>query len=168
MSDDKGKAMGPVEFPAHPGYRLWPDGDLECDLSLGPNARRTGVWRALAGSKHSRARGRHVVLRSGDRRSAYVHNLVMEVFVGPPPSPGMVVRHRDGDRLNNRLENLYYGWRDHETRTAKLDPEGVLAIRRRHAAGEEQEVLAREYGVRQSVISDACTGKTWKHVGVHS
>lgn len=38
----------------------------------------------------------------------YVHRLVLEAFVGPPP-PGMETRHLDGDPHNNRLGNLKWG-----------------------------------------------------------
>ena len=41
-------------------------------------------------------------------RPRTVHSLVLEAFVGPRPA-GAVVRHLDGDKLNNRLENLRYG-----------------------------------------------------------
>ena len=37
-----------------------------------------------------------------------VHQMVMESFVGPPPE-GMEVCHNNGDRYDNRLENLRYG-----------------------------------------------------------
>ena len=37
-----------------------------------------------------------------------VHSLVLEAFVGPRPN-GMEVRHLDGKRNNNRLENLRWG-----------------------------------------------------------
>lgn len=37
-----------------------------------------------------------------------VHNLMLEAFVGQP-QPGQEVRHLDGDRTNNRIENLAYG-----------------------------------------------------------
>lgn len=42
----------------------------------------------------------------GDTR--YVHALVGEAFIGPRPE-GYVMRHLDGDRLNNRVENLLWG-----------------------------------------------------------
>lgn len=38
----------------------------------------------------------------------YVHALVMETFVGPRPE-GSEIRHLDGDRCNNRVDNLKYG-----------------------------------------------------------
>jgi len=36
----------------------------------------------------------------------YVHRLVLEAFVGPPPSPDHHGAHWDGDRSHNWLENL--------------------------------------------------------------
>ena len=41
------------------------------------------------------------------RRTARVHRLVMEAFVGPCPD-GLVVDHINGIRHDNRLENLRY------------------------------------------------------------
>lgn len=38
----------------------------------------------------------------------YIHRLVMRAFVGPCPE-GMQVCHDDGDKTNNRLDNLRYG-----------------------------------------------------------
>lgn len=38
----------------------------------------------------------------------YVHHLVLRAFVGPQPD-GTVVRHLDGDELNNARSNLEYG-----------------------------------------------------------
>ena len=36
----------------------------------------------------------------------YVHRMVLEAFVGPPPSPEHQTAHGNGDRADNRLENL--------------------------------------------------------------
>lgn len=44
------------------------------------------------------------------RRTAKVHVLVMEAFVGPRPE-GMDIRHLNGDRTDARLSNLAYGTR---------------------------------------------------------
>ena len=41
-------------------------------------------------------------------RGRYVHQLVMEAFVGPRPA-GMDTRHLDGNPANNALANLAYG-----------------------------------------------------------
>lgn len=47
-------------------------------------------------------------LNLGFGKTRNVHALVAEAFIGPRPK-GHVVRHRDGDRSNPRLDNLEYG-----------------------------------------------------------
>jgi len=39
-----------------------------------------------------------------------VHRAVLRAFVGPPPE-GMESLHKDGNKLNPRLDNLHYGTR---------------------------------------------------------
>jgi hypothetical protein len=46
----------------------------------------------------------------------------------------------------------------------KLAPCEVLAIRARHASGEAQCALAREYGVVQNAIYKIVHGESWKHL----
>lgn len=46
--------------------------------------------------------------RAGKGRSVLVHRLVAEAFLGPRP-PDAQIRHLNGDRFDNRLENLAYG-----------------------------------------------------------
>lgn len=50
----------------------------------------------------------HWVIRLGRGRKRYVHDLVLETFVGPKPE-GSCVRHMNGDSRDNRVENLCYG-----------------------------------------------------------
>lgn len=44
---------------------------------------------------------------SGKRKNIFVHRAVMDAFVGPCPK-GMAVNHKDGNKLNNHLDNLEY------------------------------------------------------------
>jgi hypothetical protein len=46
----------------------------------------------------------------GDRTRRYMHQLVAEAFIGPPP-PGREVAHKNHIRHDNRAENLVYATR---------------------------------------------------------
>ena len=104
-----------------------------------------------------------------------VHRLVLEAF-GGRPTAGQVVRHKNGERLDNRLENLEYGTlveneRDkfrHGTRPlgsrapqSKLKEHQVLEIRRRADAGDNRQRLAREFGVSDNLITQIARRKVW-------
>ncbi len=47
---------------------------------------------------------------------------------------------------------------------AKLNEEQVAEIKRRLAAGEKRQPIARDYGINPTIISMIKTGKIWKHV----
>jgi hypothetical protein len=56
--------------------------------------------------------------RDGRQRGYQVHTLVLEAFVGPRP-PGMFGLHRDDDKSNTWLDNLYWGTRADNTEDRK-------------------------------------------------
>jgi len=118
---------------------------------------------------------RNVTIRG---RSLYVHRLVASAFHGPPPE-GCVVCHNNGDKSDNRAENLRWDTpagniRDqekHGTRSkgvgrpaSKLDPHKVQNIRRRYAAGEKIDAIAEDFGVSEGLVSDVARGKRWRHI----
>ncbi len=105
-----------------------------------------------------------------------VHILVARAFLGPAPG-GMEVNHKDGNKLNAGLSNLEYVTHrenvDHAVRiglvprgtkchTAVLVPSQVKRIRKACAAGRQQKLLAREYGVSTSVVCSIVNGGSWK------
>jgi hypothetical protein len=111
-------------------------------------------------------------------QNRFVHQLVLEGFRGPKP-PGLVGCHNDDDPNNNNLDNLR--WDTPQSNVddrrnggryakgsahsqAKLTEEGVREIRRRKARGETLKVIAADYGVHFSIISDVIRGETWSHV----
>lgn len=71
----------------------------------------------------------------GQPRSARVHQLVLEAFVGPP-GPGQEARHLDGDKANNRLSNLAWGTHTENMRDAIRHGTHVSVTRRRAASAD--------------------------------
>lgn len=106
----------------------------------------------------------------------FVHRLVAEAFHGTP-RPGTETRHLNGDRSDNRAENLAYGTaaenaadRDlHGTSTrgerhglAKLTADDVRAIRA--ATGVIHRELAQRFGISRTHVSAIRRGEAWSHV----
>lgn len=48
--------------------------------------------------------------------------------------------------------------------SAKLTPDQVRDIRRRHAAGRSIAALGRDYHVSRQTIKDVVSGRTWRGV----
>lgn len=110
----------------------------------------------------------------------YVHRLVMLAFVGPCPR-GEEVNHKDGNRTNNRLDNLEYMTRSENNfhsyhflgrkasptygekhHNAKLTRQKAAEIREKYATGNyTYAALGREYGVNYTTIKSIVLGRTW-------
>jgi hypothetical protein len=122
-----------------------------------------------------------VTIRTGVKRGAVrrIHNLVAEAFIGPK-LPGMDVNHIDGDKTNNRVENLEYltrsenllhSWRigtstytpfrekGERHRSAKVSDNDVLEILKAYAAGETRKSIAARYGISYYTVWDYTAGR---------
>lgn len=114
----------------------------------------------------------------GRTRSMKVHRLVLEAFVGPCPD-GMMGCHNDGDRRNNRLENLRWATagenmadreahgmtaRGERVSQSKLTPDQVYAIRAMVRAGEPKQTVGRRFGVSARTVRSIVQGKLWRHL----
>jgi hypothetical protein len=113
--------------------------------------------------------------KDGVTKIVRVHRVIAETFFGEIPKNAMV-RHLDGDSLNNYAENLCIGsykenWRDaisHGTASigqdhaiSKLTNENVFEIRRMLKEGVAQWVIAEKFNVAQTNISHIHTGRSW-------
>ncbi len=117
--------------------------------------------------------------RQGKRRTYAIHQLVAAAFIGGRPD-GMVVCHNDGDKMNNRPENLRIDSQTENNRDkithgtiaageknskAKLTADSVIEIRRLAASGISHRAIAGQFGVSRPAISHIVRGDTWKHIG---
>jgi hypothetical protein len=128
--------------------------------------------RVLNPSPDSRGYYTAHIWENGRRRRIGYHVLVMRAFVGPRPE-GFHINYKDGDKLNNRLDNLEYtspaentrhahaiglcppviGDRHHATR---LSDDDVRRIRELRAQGHKLLDIAIEFGVCFQHVSDIC------------
>lgn len=112
----------------------------------------------------------------GLRHKRYLHRLVLETFKGPPPVEGMDCAHNNGDRNDNRIDNLRWATRAenvadtdaHGTKArgeknghAVLTAQDVLKMRELRKTGTTQARLAAMFDVSRWTVADACSGKNW-------
>lgn len=111
-------------------------------------------------------------------KTYYVHQLVMLAFAGVVPK-GMEVRHFDGDRSNNRFDNLSYGTRrenhldkkrhgtsidGERNHMAKLTQSDVNDIRAMYVKGKRgfgYISISKKYDVQSSTIQKIINREIW-------
>jgi len=113
-----------------------------------------------------------------DQQSKRVHRLVMLAFSGECPE-GMEVNHKNGNKTDNRLENLEYIDRSENNRHAftiglktvqgeanprsKLTESDVREIRALEGSMTHREIAER-FGVHRVTVSSIFSRKLWGHV----
>jgi len=138
----------------------------------GPGTRKGFV---LRGARDTSGRLYVQLSKHAKNRAARIHILVARAFLGTPKL-GYEVNHIDGDRCNNRLDNLEYvteaenkahavrlglvarGTKRPETH---LSDDDIIAIR---SSCEDAQLLAARYGVVAPTIGKIRRGERWKHI----
>lgn len=113
-----------------------------------------------------------------------VSHLVLEAFVGPRPE-GMFACHNNGDKTDDRLENLRwdtprnnnldaikhgtgknYAHKGEDNGMAKLTQEQVLEIQRLRASGLSYRLIKEKLGLDISFghMANLISGRYWKHL----
>jgi|SRR5579871_6824667 len=158
-----------MPVPGLPRYMIGDDGSVH-----GPRGPRKLCWYGKSPHKYmgftAYCNGRHVILR--------VAVLVLTVFIGGRP-PEKQACHRDDNRANNRLSNLYWGT-PLENAADRRRNGGYLKVARGEAQGASKitEVQARAiYDSDKSVaeltrLHSLCRQsvwnikkrRTWKHI----
>lgn len=170
-------ATGVEEWRPVPG---WP-----YEVSNLGRVRRAGSARPLAPGVSPKGYELVCLCRDGQCKSVRVHVLVAAAFLGPRPR-GYHINHKDANPRHNAATNLEYvtpreNIRDVVARrgrfttaerqvrgescaSARLNDDGVRALRHRHAAGATIRDLAREAGLSQTAVREAIHGGTWQHI----
>ena len=102
--------------------------------------------------------------KNGFSKNARIHKLVIETFYGLP-NEGLVVHHKDGDKLNNNLINLEYVSKQKNTQeyfktlgksNGEISYLDIPSIINRVNNGEEVYKIAIEYNVSRNDIAVLC------------
>lgn len=116
----------------------------------------------------------------GVAKRKLVHRLILESFIGN--MNGYVTNHKDGNKLNNNIDNLERVTQSEnvihsiriglkvplkgmELTQSKLNNEEVVLIRKEYSNGNiSQRALAKKYGICQGTIMPILNHRTWRHV----
>ena len=118
--------------------------------------------------------------KSNNRKLFSIHQLMLEAFIGLCP-PGMVCRHLDGNKLNNKIENLVWGTRSDNEQDKKFHGTYQFGSKNPGAKLNEKQVriikyllrtnyltqkdIAKIFHVNHRTISYIKLKKLWCHVG---
>jgi hypothetical protein len=132
--------------------------------------------------KHGRNKGyASVNLYTGERKykTKKIHRLIAEAFIDNPDGLP-VINHKNGDKLDNRIENLEWCTQAHNIKhmideglhsgkggthwNARLTDAIVLKMRDLRSAGRSVNEIAKQFGVKANTASSAISGVTWAHL----
>lgn len=117
------------------------------------------------------------VYRGGVGTTTAIHRMVALTFLGQRP-PTLTINHKDGDKLNNKIDNLEYVSlcknREHaianglwgfgvKNGMAKITEDDVRTIRALHGTTPMYRIGER-FGITRQCVSFIVKRETWKHV----
>jgi hypothetical protein len=104
------------------------------------------------------------VSRDGNQRNLMIHRAVAFSFIGSI-NTGQVVHHKDGNKLNNHVDNLEITSKQKNTQeyyktlgksTGKVPISDIAKIQERVLNGEQVYEIAKEYSVTRNDIAVLC------------
>jgi hypothetical protein len=165
------------EVPGFPAYQIGTNGVL---WSRSGNQYKPLLdrWVQVKGEQHQDGYLRATLGSGPGKRRVLIHDLVLELFIGPHPD-GKECRHFNGNPADNRLLNLWWGTpaenaadkRRHGTlpigsrvASSKLTEADVTEIHRLVTEGQTHREIAKNFGIHHSRICRIIRSKEWAHV----
>lgn len=164
-------------------YAAGNDGSIWSCVKRGGSGRHLGTtWRRLKGCemKTSGYICVTIIHANGKYKPTAAHQLVAEAWHGPRPDNCPATRHLNGNKLDNRPDNLAWGtdqenmldrdrhgdptYRGDGHPQAVLTSEIVMSLRSSVAGGSTVKEAANEHGVDLESAYSAVSGRTWSHL----
>lgn len=86
------------------------------------------------------------------KKTHSIHKLVMEYFGGEKPSINFVIDHRDGNKINNHIDNLEWVSVKANTTRAYNNYDKKLRIIELHQQGMSPKAIREEVGMAMSTV----------------
>ena len=162
------------DIPGYPGYMADSNGHI---WSVRSNWRGYGE-RVLSETLDNYGYCKVRLYRDGERVNKQVHHLVALAFFGKPKL-GYEVRHLNGIRTDNQIDNLLWGTRlenaldrsEHghtavgsKNGSSKLCEDQVRTIKVLLGSGLSQRMIAKKFNVSQGTIGKIGRRESWRHV----
>jgi len=135
--------------------------------NLYSNARKTRIQ--LAGKIHKEGYREFIIRIDNKPIYLYAHRLVAQNFIDNPENYSQV-NHKDGNKLNNHVDNLEWVTstenlihaRDNKLlSTCKINMESAREIRRLRKLGTPIKVLESMFGIKKTQIGYIIQNKRW-------
>lgn len=97
-----------------------------------------------------------------DRVTKYVHALVCSAFHGPKSDPKLQVRHLNGDRLDNRPENLRWGTCSENMHDRVRHGNSPQAAKTHCPHGHEYNAVNTHFSPRGQRVCRKCGALYWR------